>query len=59
MALTKEDLQQIQLLLNPILQRLDKVDQRLDKLDERLDIVEFTVENLTKDVNKIKKQEGL
>lgn len=66
MALSQEDLKQIQLLLNPVLQRLDKVDQRLDKLetkvdklDKRLGFVEFTVENLTKDVDKIKKLEGL
>lgn len=67
MALTKEDLQQIQSIfqtqlqteLKPIVERLDKLESKVDKLDKRLGFVEFTVENLTKDVDKIKKLEGL
>ena len=37
MALTKEDLQQIANLIQPIYQRLDKMDERFDKIDKRFD----------------------
>lgn len=37
MLLTKSDLQAIQILLQPLNNRLDKVDERLDGIDNRLD----------------------
>lgn len=60
MALSREDLRQIQAMFQQEVKQLKEyVDKKFDQLDTRLDGVEFTVENLIKDVNKLKKQEGL
>ena len=53
MILSKDDLQAIQILLQPINGRLDKVDKRLDGIDERLDGVEGRLDKLENRVDKL------
>ena len=53
MALTKEDLQAIQALLEPINTRLDKVDTQLDKVDTRLDTIQEDISGIKQRILKV------
>ena len=46
MILSKDDLQAIQILLQPINGRLDKVDERLDRMDERFDGIDKRLDGI-------------
>lgn len=46
MALTKEDLQEIAQLINPINERLNKIEERLDTIEENTEITRDAVNSV-------------
>ena len=54
MALTRNDLQAIQGLLQPINERLDGIDNRLDGMDSRFDRIENRLDKVESEISSLK-----